>query len=142
MRLASAMHWMIAGIDPGHRRDRAELSEFRVSDVAVVDDVGIVADLGFQEHRARADIGVTAERAIAHICGRVDERLFGQNLLHVSSTNATRSEAKRERVVRMGTPLVSASTLSTTNKGRPSASFKLSASAASAIAAVTRVLRG
>ena len=139
MRLAGALHRMIAGIDPGHRRDRAELAEFGVGDVAVVDDIGIVADLGFEQNRARADIGIAPERAIAHIGGRMDERLFGQNLLHVSSTNATRSEAKRERVVRIGTPSVSASTLSTTSKGRPSASFKLSASAASAMAAVTRV---
>src|SRR5580693_1344899 len=140
MRLAGALHRVIAGIDPGHRRDRAELAKFRVSDIAVVDDIRIVADLGFEQGRACADIGVTPKRAIVHFRGRMDERLLGQNLFHVSSTNATRSEAKRDRVVRMGTQSVSASTLSTTSSGRPSASFRLSASAASATAAVTRVL--
>ena len=42
VRLRRAVHRMIAGIDPRHRRDRAELSDRGVGDLRVVHDVGIV----------------------------------------------------------------------------------------------------
>jgi hypothetical protein len=56
-----------------------------------------------------------------------------------STTNSTRSAAKRAWVVKSGLPSVSTSVLSTTTTGRPSARSSRTASVASTMAAVTRV---
>src|SRR5262249_18828134 len=43
MRLSRSTHRMVARIDSCHGRDRAEFTEGRVSNLAVVDDVGVIA---------------------------------------------------------------------------------------------------
>ena len=67
VRLARPVHRVVAGIDPGHRGDRAELSDRRVGDVAVVDDIGVVVDLDFEQLASRADFGIGAEPAVADV---------------------------------------------------------------------------
>ena len=64
MGLRGPLHRVIAGIDPRHRRDRAELSDGGVSDLRVVDDVGIVAHRHFMQDRARADLAIGAEPCV------------------------------------------------------------------------------
>ena len=67
MRLRGALHRMIAGIDPRHRGNRAEPADAGIGNVAVVDDVGIVAERDLQQRRSLADFRVFAEDAVADI---------------------------------------------------------------------------
>src|SRR5262245_878078 len=75
MGLARTVHRMIAGIDARHSGNRAELSECRVGNVAVVDDVEIVGERNFEQPGSRADLGVGAEAAVAHLGGGMYQRL-------------------------------------------------------------------
>ena len=70
MRLRGAVHRMIAGIDPRHRRDRAEFSDRGVGDLRVVHDVGIVVHRRLRCRMVRAptshigaELGVVQLRA-------------------------------------------------------------------------------
>ena len=65
--LGYPMHRVVAGIDPRHRCDRAELAERRVGDVAVVDDVGIVLEHDFKQLRSCTDFRIGAEYAVADV---------------------------------------------------------------------------
>src|SRR3984893_11525247 len=58
MRLRGAVHGMIAGVDPGHRRDRAESSDRGVGDLRVVHDVGVIAQRDLMQDRAGADFAI------------------------------------------------------------------------------------
>src|SRR5262245_47086406 len=75
MGLLRSVHRMIAGIDARHGGNRAELSECRVGNVAVVDDVGIVGERNFEQPGSRADLGIGAEAAVAHLGGGMYQRL-------------------------------------------------------------------
>ncbi len=63
MGLRDACHRVVARIDPGHGRDRAEFSEGRVGGVAVVDDVGIIRELDLEQFGARADLRIGSKLA-------------------------------------------------------------------------------
>jgi hypothetical protein len=82
MRLGGALHRMIAGIDARHGGDRAELADGRIGGVAIIDDVGVVAERDLQQLRARADLAICADPAVAHIRGRIDERRDGKLFRH------------------------------------------------------------
>ena len=71
---------MVAGVDPGHRRDRTELADRRVNDIRVVHDIGVVTHRRLGEDGARADRGVAAERRLPYLGSRVDHR-FESKLL-------------------------------------------------------------
>src|SRR5262245_55231585 len=73
VRLAGALHRMIAGVDACHGGDRTELADRRVGDVAVVDNVGIVAQLDLEQLRARPDFAIHAQAAVTNAGGRIDE---------------------------------------------------------------------
>src|SRR5262245_5245916 len=75
MGLARTVHRMIARIDARHGGNRAELAECRVGNVAVVDDVGIVGERNFEQSSPRADLGIGAEAAVAHLGGGMYQRL-------------------------------------------------------------------
>src|SRR5262245_15536183 len=62
VRLARPIHRVVARIDARHCRDRGELPDTRVRNVAVVDDVGIVTEIDLEQRGARADLGISAER--------------------------------------------------------------------------------
>src|SRR5262245_48767070 len=74
MRLACPMHRVIARIDPGHRRDRAEFSDAGIGDIAVVDDIRIVAQLDLQELGSGTDFGIATKCAGGHERSRLDQR--------------------------------------------------------------------
>jgi hypothetical protein len=78
--LRSPVHGMIAGVDPGHRRDRTELSDRGVGDLRVVHDIGIVAHLDVEQNGSRADLAVGAELAFAHRGRGIDRRFNGEHL--------------------------------------------------------------
>jgi hypothetical protein len=82
MRLAGAVHRMVARIDPGHRRDRGELADRRVSNIAVVDDVRIIVELDLKELGARADLGESPEPAVRYLSARVDQGLWAKLFGH------------------------------------------------------------
>src|SRR5262245_12600008 len=75
MGLACPMHRVIARIDPGHRRDRAESSNAGIGDIAVVDDIRVVAELDLQELGSGADFGIATKRAGDDERSRLDQRL-------------------------------------------------------------------
>ena len=51
MRLARPLHRMVAGVDAGMRRDRAEFADRRVNDIRVVHDIGVVAQRRLRRRR-------------------------------------------------------------------------------------------
>jgi len=63
VRLRGAVHRMIARVDPGHRRDRAEFSNCRVGDLRVVHDIGVIVHGDFEQNGARPDFGIDRPRA-------------------------------------------------------------------------------
>ena len=77
MRLGRTMHRVVAGVDPGHRRDRGELADGRVGDVAIVHDIRVIAERHLLQLGARADFGVGAERHLSERCSRIDHRNCG-----------------------------------------------------------------
>src|SRR5262245_54769286 len=75
MGLACSMHRVIARIDPGHRRDRAEFSDAGIGDIAVIDDIRVVAELDLQELSSGADFGIATKCAGDDERSRLDQRL-------------------------------------------------------------------
>ena len=75
--LGRAVHRVIAGIDPGHCRDRAELADRRVGDLGVVHDVGIVAQRHLLQDGAGADLAIDAELHVLEL-GRGINSWFGR----------------------------------------------------------------
>src|SRR5262249_35836076 len=82
MRLRRPRHRMAAGIDARHGRDRAEPAEPGVSDLAVVDDVRVVAQRDFEQARSRTDLRIGTEPVVAHLGRRMDQR-YGRERLDV-----------------------------------------------------------
>src|SRR5262245_21797470 len=80
MRLRCPRHRMVAGIDARHGRDRAELAEPGVSDLAVVDDVRVIAQRDLEQAGSRTDLGIATEPAVAHLGRRMDQR-YGRERL-------------------------------------------------------------
>jgi hypothetical protein len=86
--LRRPVHRMIAGIDPRHRRDRAEFTDCGVGHLRVVDDVGIVAHLDVEQHAAGADLAIGAKPGFLQLCGGVDQRFDRERLAgHSTSRN-------------------------------------------------------
>src|SRR5262249_13798649 len=75
MGLACPMHRVIARIDPGHCRDRAEFSNAGIGDIAVVDDIRIVGELDLQELGSGADFGIATKCTGGDERTRLDRRL-------------------------------------------------------------------
>src|SRR5262245_17941426 len=75
MRLACPMHRVIARIDPGHRRDRAEFSDVGIGDIAIVNDIRVVAELDLQELGSGADFRIATKCAGDDERSRLDQRL-------------------------------------------------------------------
>ena len=71
---------MIAGIDPRHRCDRAELADRRVGDLGIVDDIGIVAHLDVEQNGTGADFAIGAESCLLQLRGGIDKRVDRQHL--------------------------------------------------------------
>src|SRR5262249_1540916 len=65
MRLRRPRHRMVAGIDARHGRDRAEPAEPGVSDLAVVDDVRVVAQRDFEQAGSRTDLRIGTQPPVA-----------------------------------------------------------------------------
>jgi hypothetical protein len=82
MRLARPLHRMIAGVDAGHGGNRAKLADGRVGDIAVVDDIRIVAELHLQKLRARADLRVGAKPTVTDISRRINEGCGRETFWH------------------------------------------------------------
>src|SRR5262245_12963259 len=74
MGLACPMHRVIARIDPGHCRDRAEFADAGIGDIAVVDDIRIVTELDFQKLGSGADFGIATKCAGGDKRSRLDQR--------------------------------------------------------------------
>ena len=64
VRLRGPVHGVIARVDPCHRRDRAELSDRRISDLGVVHDVGIIVQCDLVQNRSRADFAIGSEPGV------------------------------------------------------------------------------
>ena len=79
--LARAPHRVVAGVDAHRRRDRAELADLGIDDVAVVDDVAECTEGHLGELAARADRGPRAERARPDACGGMDRGLLAERRL-------------------------------------------------------------
>ena len=90
VRLRRPAHRMVAGIDPRHGRDRAELADRGVGGLAVVDDVGVIAQGDFEQPRSRTHFGVGAEPAVAHLGRRMDQGCGGERLDGHGATKAGR----------------------------------------------------
>ena len=80
VRLRGAVHRVIAGVDPRHRRDRAELSDRRVGDLRVVHDIGIIVHRHFLQDRPRADLAIGAELDVMQFGAWVHRRIDGKHL--------------------------------------------------------------
>src|SRR5258706_15913191 len=83
-------HRMIAGIDADTGGNRAKFADPGVDDVAVVDDVAIVAKLRFDQRCARANLRVAPEPRLLHL-GRPINEWFRTKPFH------RRPQAKRSR---------------------------------------------
>ena len=90
MRLRGAVHRMIAGVDPRHRRDRAKLSDCRVGDLGVVNDIGVIVHRDFQQNSPSPDIGIGTELALANRRRGIDGRDNGKHLAgHLAPHHST-----------------------------------------------------
>src|SRR5262245_40373494 len=73
-----ALERMVARVQPGMSRDRAELADLRVGDAAVVDYVRVVAEGRLGHRRSCADGRPGAEGGLADVRSGIDARLLGQ----------------------------------------------------------------